>query len=78
MDTLSRTKWLCILRLKSGYWQVAPHRDDKYKVAISTGQGLWQFLVMTFGLCNASATLESLMEIIGRGVTILASHIFTT
>ncbi|MFG1588205.1 reverse transcriptase domain-containing protein [Staphylococcus aureus] len=47
--------------LNSGYWQVGLHPEDKEKTAFSTGEGLWQFRVMPFGLCNAPTNFECLM-----------------
>jgi hypothetical protein len=34
-------KWSSILDLKSGYWQIDLHPDEKKKTAFSTGHGLW-------------------------------------
>jgi hypothetical protein len=51
------------------YWQVNLHPDDKEKNAFSRGQGLWQFTVMPFGLCNAPASFERLVETVLRGIT---------
>ena len=37
--------------------------EDRPKAAFSfPGGGLWQFTVMAFGLCNAPAAFERLME----------------
>jgi hypothetical protein len=69
LDTLAGAKWFSILDLKSGYWQMEVHPDNKEKTAFSTGQGLWHFTVTPFGLCNAPATFEKLMETVLQGLT---------
>ena len=44
--------------LASGYWQVVMSPEAKRKAAFVTNEGLFQFRVMPFGLCNAPATFE--------------------
>jgi hypothetical protein len=76
LDTLVGTKWFSTLDLKSGYWQLDVHPDDKEKTAFSTGQGLWHFTVMPFVLCNAAATFERLMDTVLRGLTYSACLVY--
>ena len=48
--------------LASGYWQVAMSPEAKRRAAFVTNEGLFQFCVMPFGLCNAPAMFERLMD----------------
>ena len=62
LDELAGLTWFSTLDLKSGYWQVEVAEKDREKTAFSVGNGLWHYNVMAFGLCNAPATFERLMD----------------
>ena len=62
LDKLAGKSWFSTLDLKSGYWQVKIRPEDREKTAFSIGNGLRQFIDMAFGLYNAPATFEQLME----------------
>ncbi len=68
LDKIAGSKWFSSLDLRSGYCQVALSADARPKTAFTTGMGLWQFRTMPFGLCNAPATFERLMEQVLQGI----------
>ena len=62
LDMLACKQWFSFLDLASGYWQVSLSPEARCKTAFATHSGLFQFKVMPFGLCNAPATFERLMD----------------
>ena len=68
LDTLHGSKWFSMLDLASGYWQVELHKDCRDRTAFCTPNGLFEFKVLPFGLCNAPSTFQRLMDLILTGL----------
>ena len=68
LDMLAGKQWFSTLDLASGYWQVSLSKEARAKTAFATHSGLFQFRVMPFGLCNAPATFERLMDRVLQGL----------
>ena len=64
LDTLAGAKWFSTLDMVSGYWQVEVADEDKEKTAFCTPDGLFEFNVLPFGLCNGPATFQRLMDLV--------------
>ncbi|UYV74973.1 hypothetical protein LAZ67_12001943 [Cordylochernes scorpioides] len=55
-------------RTTEGYWQIDVEESDRKKTAFITPDGLYEFKVMPFGLCNAPATFERMIDNLLKGL----------
>ena len=68
LDELGRSKFFSTLDLAAGYWQVQVHPDSCEKTVFITHQGFYEFSVMPFGLKNAPAVFQRLMQRVLMGL----------
>ncbi|KAF7640694.1 hypothetical protein LDENG_00022530, partial [Lucifuga dentata] len=69
IDNLGTAKYVSKLDLLKGYWQV-PLTDRASDIsAFVTPDNFLQYTVMAFGMCNAPATFQSLVNTVLTGVT---------
>ena len=69
LSLLKGAKFFTSLDMKSGYWQVLVHEEDREKTAFSVpGRGLFKCNCLPFGLINAPSVFQSLMSIVLEGL----------
>ena len=61
-------KFFSVMDLKSGYHQLPLKSEDKKKTAFSTKFGLFEFNTLPFGLTNAPAAFQRMMDAILHGL----------
>jgi putative transposase len=62
IDQLGKSSWFTALDLQSGFWQIRMDPEDSKKTALITKTGLYDWMVMPFGLKNATSTFTRTMS----------------
>lgn len=68
LDSLGNAKYFLSLDQCWGYWQIPVSEMGREKTAFLTYNGLYEYLVLPFGLNNAPSNFQRLMDIVLHGL----------
>ena len=68
LDMLGGMRYFSTLDSASGYWQIEMSEEAHQKSVFVTHRYLHEFVHMPFGLCNAPAMFQRLMEVVLDGI----------
>ena len=75
IDQLSGNKYFSTLDMASGYWQIEINEKDRHKTAFITKHGLFEHKQMAFGLCNAAATFQRVIQFVLHRLTYILAFL---
>ncbi|GBG64382.1 hypothetical protein CBR_g41583 [Chara braunii] len=62
LDLVQGCRYFSKIDMKSGHHEIAIRPESQHKTAFQTRYGLYEFVVMPFGLCNAPGTFQHAMN----------------
>ena len=68
LNAFGGCEFFLTLDIASGYWQLLMDENSIEKPAFTTHKGLYEFLVMAFGMCNAGASFQREMKDTRQGL----------
>ena len=69
LDSLGGSKYFSSLYIRLGYWQAAIDPESADKTAFVTRKGIFRFKRLSFGLTNAPALFQRLINLVLAGLT---------
>ena len=68
LEAMTGACWFSSIDLRASYHQVSIWPPDRDKTSFICQRGLYRYRMMPFGLCNAGATFQRLMDIVLAGL----------
>jgi hypothetical protein len=65
---LAGYNYYCYFDLKSGYWKVPIRKQDRHKTAFICKMGLFEWMLMLFGLKNAPVCFQRITDFISNQI----------